>query len=157
VGAATSIILPSDDCCSRSNGEDTHGIDGAAPGSGLKATPQRLWIFRILHDNAPHPTAHSVFQSAWAEMPTISLRTVSQTLSDMGGLGEIQQSDVGTGAAASNPRRAPSITWCAPGAGRCATSRATSPACASRRRQHQGSTISDAEVDFRACAPGVHK
>ena len=39
---------------------------------GLKVTPQRLCIFRILHDNGSHPTADAVFPSACEEIPTIS-------------------------------------------------------------------------------------
>ncbi len=66
-------------------------------------TPRRLSIFRILHHNGSHPTAHSVFRSACQERRTISLPTVYQTLSDMVALGEIQQFDVGTGAARFDP------------------------------------------------------
>ena len=70
---------------------------------GLKVTPQRQCIFRILHGNGSHPTAHAVFESLREEMPTISLRTVYQTLNDLVALGEISQVDVGTGAARFDP------------------------------------------------------
>ena len=92
---------------------------------GLKVTPQRQCIFRVLHGNASHPTAHAVFESLGEEMSTISLRTVYQTLNDLVALGEIQQFDVGTGAARFDPTAAPTITWCAPRAGRCVTCTAT--------------------------------
>ena len=64
---------------------------------GLKITPQRQCIFRILHGNATHPTAEVVYGAAVAEMPSISLRTVYQTLNDLAAMGELQHLDVGTG------------------------------------------------------------
>jgi Fe2+ or Zn2+ uptake regulation protein len=116
---------------------------------GLKVTPQRQCIFRIMHDNGSHPTAHSVFQSACEEIPTISLRTVYQTLNDMVALGEIQQFDVGTGAvrfdAATGAHHHLVCTRC--GAMRdvhCDLAGLRLPA-----RQHPGFTISGAEVIFR--------
>lgn len=73
----------------------------------LKVTPQRQRIFQALHDNGSHPTAHAVFLAIRPEMPTISLRTVYQTLNDLVALGEIQQVDVGTGAARFDPATSP--------------------------------------------------
>jgi Fur family peroxide stress response transcriptional regulator len=66
---------------------------------GLKVTPQRQCIFRILHANEFHPTAEAVYAEAVAEMPTISLRTVYQTLNDLADMGEIRSLDLGTGSA----------------------------------------------------------
>jgi Fe2+ or Zn2+ uptake regulation protein len=70
---------------------------------GLKVTPQRQMIFRLLHGNEVHPTAESVYAAARAEMPMISLRTVYQTLNDLEKMGEIQQLDVGTGSSRFDP------------------------------------------------------
>ena len=70
---------------------------------GLKVTPQRQCIFRVLHGNVTHPTAEAVFAAASAEMPTISLKTVYQTLNDLAGMGEIALLDLGTGAARFDP------------------------------------------------------
>jgi len=70
---------------------------------GLKITPQRVAIFRALHDNHRHPTAESVYAAVAAEMPSISLRTVYQTLNDLAEMGEIQSLDLGTGAARFDP------------------------------------------------------
>lgn len=64
---------------------------------GLKVTPQRQSIFRILHANPGHLTAESVYRQARAEMPTISLKTVYDTLHSLASLGEIQALDLGTG------------------------------------------------------------
>ncbi|HVM10442.1 MAG TPA: Fur family transcriptional regulator [Acidimicrobiales bacterium] len=70
---------------------------------GLKMTPQRQCIFRILHGNEVHPTAEAVYAAAAKEMPTISLKTVYQTLNDLASMGEIQQLDLGTGSTRFDP------------------------------------------------------
>jgi Fe2+ or Zn2+ uptake regulation protein len=70
---------------------------------GLKITPQRQAIFRILHDNTAHPTAESVYATVSDEMPSISLRTVYQTLNDLADMGEIQSLDLGTGSSRFDP------------------------------------------------------
>jgi Fe2+ or Zn2+ uptake regulation protein len=59
--------------------------------NGLKVTPQRQLLFRLLHDSTKHPSADELFVVASAEMPGISLRTVYQTLSDLAAMGELQQ------------------------------------------------------------------
>jgi Fe2+ or Zn2+ uptake regulation protein len=64
---------------------------------GLKVTPQRQLLFRLLHDNATHPTAESLFQVAGEVMPGISLRTVYQTLNDLASMGELHVVNVGQG------------------------------------------------------------
>jgi Fe2+ or Zn2+ uptake regulation protein len=71
--------------------------------NGLKVTPQRELVFRILHGNDGHPTAEAVYAVARAAMPTISLKTVYQVLHDLADLGELQMLDVGTGAARFDP------------------------------------------------------
>ena len=70
---------------------------------GLKVTPQRQCIFRVLDGNDVHPTAESVYAAAAAEMPTISLKTVYSTLNDLAAMGEILQLDLGTGSARFDP------------------------------------------------------
>src|SRR5579862_2710373 len=74
---------------------------------GLKVTPQRQCIFRVLHGNDAHPTAESVFAAAEAEMPGIALKTVYQTLHDLAEMGEIAALDLGTGAARFDPNVGP--------------------------------------------------
>ena len=74
---------------------------------GLKITPQRQTIFRVLHSSAVHPTAEAVFDSVRREMPTISLRTVYQTLNDLAAMGEIHAIDLGTGSARFDPHTGP--------------------------------------------------
>jgi Fur family transcriptional regulator, stress-responsive regulator len=65
---------------------------------GLKATPQRELIFRLLENENSHPTAKELYARALASMPTISLKTVYQVLHDLQELGEVQGLEVGTGA-----------------------------------------------------------
>ena len=75
-------------------------------GQGLKVTPQRQRIFRALHENEQHPTADAVYDVVRSEMPTISLRTVYQTLNDLAAMGEITPIDVGTGSTRFDPNLA---------------------------------------------------
>jgi Fe2+ or Zn2+ uptake regulation protein len=70
---------------------------------GLKVTPQRECIFRILDGNEAHPTADAVFAVASREMATMSLKTVYQTLNELADLGEIQRLDLGTGSTRFDP------------------------------------------------------
>lgn len=70
---------------------------------GLKVTPQRQCIFRALDGNDRHPTAEAIYEQVSEEMPTISLRTVYQTLNDLAAMGEITQIDLGTGSSRFDP------------------------------------------------------
>ena len=64
---------------------------------GRKVTAQRQCIFRVLHGDVSHPTAESVHAAAKAQMETISLKTVYQTLHELAAMGEIAALDLGTG------------------------------------------------------------
>jgi Fe2+ or Zn2+ uptake regulation protein len=63
---------------------------------GLKITPQRQCIFEILDANPTHSTAEAIYGLAKGRMPTISLKTVYETLHSLADLGQIQQIDLGT-------------------------------------------------------------
>jgi Fe2+ or Zn2+ uptake regulation protein len=71
--------------------------------SGRKVTPQRQSIFSALHGAGDHPTAEGIYESVREEMPTISLRTVYQTLNDLAAMGEVHAVDLGTGSARFDP------------------------------------------------------
>ena len=71
--------------------------------SGRKVTPQRERIFRVLHDNAAHPTADAVHAAVVADMPSVSLRTVYATLHELAEMGELRQLELGTGSARFDP------------------------------------------------------
>jgi Fe2+ or Zn2+ uptake regulation protein len=75
--------------------------------SGRKVTPQRQSIFRALGASTVHPTAESVYAVVSAEMPTISLRTVYQTLHDLEAMGELHSLDLGTGSMRFDPNLEP--------------------------------------------------
>jgi Fe2+ or Zn2+ uptake regulation protein len=70
---------------------------------GRKVTPQRQCIFRVLQGDVTHPTADTVYLRARAEMETISLKTVYQTLNELASLGEVAALDVGTGTTRFDP------------------------------------------------------
>ena len=71
--------------------------------NGLKVTPQRQLLFRLMHGNTMHPTAEALFSDASTQMPGISLRTVYQTLTDLASMGELRLIDVGAGAVRFDP------------------------------------------------------
>jgi Fur family transcriptional regulator, stress-responsive regulator len=64
---------------------------------GLRVTPQRQAIFGLLHGDDRHPTVESLYEAARARMPTISLKTVYQTVNDLAAMGEVVLLDLGTG------------------------------------------------------------
>ena len=70
---------------------------------GLRVTPQRQAIFRLLQGNDAHPTVESLYERARADMPTISLKTVYQTVHDLEALGEVHVLDLGTGSLRVDP------------------------------------------------------
>ena len=70
---------------------------------GRKVTAQRQCIFRVLQGDVTHPTAESVYEAARREVPTISLKTVYQTLHELAALGEVTALDLGTGTTRFDP------------------------------------------------------
>ena len=71
--------------------------------TGLKVTPQRQLLFRLMHGNTMHPTAEALYSEASAQMPGISLRTGYQTLTELASMGELRLIDVGAGAVRFDP------------------------------------------------------
>ena len=71
--------------------------------SGLRVTPQRQAIFRLLQGTDAHPTVDALYDAARAEMPTISRKTVYQTVHELEALGEVAVLDIGTGAIRVDP------------------------------------------------------
>jgi Fe2+ or Zn2+ uptake regulation protein len=70
---------------------------------GLRVTPQRQVIFRLLDGDDEHPTVESIYDRARAEMPTMSMKTVYQTVHDLAALGEVDVLDLGTGSLRVDP------------------------------------------------------
>ncbi len=70
---------------------------------GLRVTPQRQAIFRLLHGDASHPTVEALYERARDSMPTISLKTVYQTVHDLEAMGEVELIHLGTGSVRVDP------------------------------------------------------
>src|SRR4051794_22151453 len=70
---------------------------------GLRVTPQRQMIFGLLQANDSHPTVEALYERAQSEMPTMSLKTVYQTVHDLEALGEVSVLDLGTGSLRVDP------------------------------------------------------
>ncbi|HWO74219.1 MAG TPA: transcriptional repressor [Dehalococcoidia bacterium] len=70
---------------------------------GLRITPQRQEIFRVLAGNDTHPTAEAVWAEARKAQPSISLKTVYETLHELVSIGEIQRVNLEAGASRFDP------------------------------------------------------
>jgi Fur family peroxide stress response transcriptional regulator len=64
---------------------------------GLRATPQRRAIIIAVRRAGGHLTAESVYDRVRADLPTISLKTVYETLHSLVAVGEMQELVLGTG------------------------------------------------------------
>jgi Fe2+ or Zn2+ uptake regulation protein len=83
--------------------KDTGSLTTIFREQGLRVTPQRQAIFRLLEGDDSHPTVESLFDRARADMPTISRKTVYQTVHDLEALGEVRVLDLGTGSVRVDP------------------------------------------------------
>jgi Fe2+ or Zn2+ uptake regulation protein len=120
---------------------------------GLKVTPQRQCIFRVLHGNDGHPTADAVYATARSKMPTISLKTVYQTLNDLAEMGELQLLDLGTGSGRFDPNTDAHHHLVCMRCGRVRDLYADFGGLSVPARLRQGFTLGTAEVVFRGvCA-----
>jgi Fe2+ or Zn2+ uptake regulation protein len=124
---------------------------------GLKVTPQRQTIFRVLGGSTVHPTAESVYAAVSAELPTISLRTVYQTLNDLAAMGELSSLDLGTGSTRFDPNLEPHHHLVCEACGRIDDLHADFPGVAvPRDGEGAGFGVATTEIVFRgrcaACA-----
>lgn len=74
---------------------------------GMRLTPQRVLVCRLLEGNTAHPTAEALHRRAASVMPTLSLRTVYAILHELEAVGAIRSLDVGTGSVRYDPNPAP--------------------------------------------------
>lgn len=68
---------------------DLEAFQEACRRRGIKATQQRLEIFREVAQSREHPDAEAVFRGVQARLPTVSLDTVYRTLKMLTELGFI--------------------------------------------------------------------
>jgi len=66
--------------------------------SGLRSTPQREVVFKVILEKRDHPTADEIFARVKSEMPTISLATVYNCLDTLVSCGLIRQVNLERGA-----------------------------------------------------------
>lgn len=59
--------------------------------NGLKLTPQRLAVFKILNGNTSHPTAENIYSEIKKDYPTVSFATVYNILKSIGDIDELQE------------------------------------------------------------------
>ena len=120
---------------------------------GLKVTPQRQRIFTILHESPWHPSAESVHEAARADMPTLSLRTVYQTLNDLASMGELAALDLGTGATRFDPNLSPHHHLVCTECGSITDLHTDFPDVAVPAEASHGFTVTATEIVFRGrCA-----
>lgn len=82
---------------------DIASLDEHLRAAGMRVTPQRQAIVRHLFGNTAHPTVEAIHEAVCAEMPTVSLKTVYQTVHDLESLGEVRLLDLGTGSVRVDP------------------------------------------------------
>ena len=120
---------------------------------GLRVTPQRQAIFRLLHGNDSHPTVESLYESARTEMPTISRKTVYQTVHDLESMGEVSLLDLGTGSVRVDPNvEDPHHHLICVRCGKVRDVMVDVGSITLPSRSRRGFTVADVEVQFRgAC------
>lgn len=116
---------------------------------GLKVTPQRELVFRLLHRNVTHPTAEAVHSAALEVMPMISLKTVYQVLNDLRRLGEIQSIELGTGALRFDPNTSEHHHLVCQGCGDVRDVHLDTSELLLNRSQRHGFSLESVDVTFR--------
>lgn len=71
--------------------ENHEALNRRLANSGLRATPQREEVYRIILEKRDHPTADEVFARVKATMPSISLATVYNCLDTLVQCGLVKQ------------------------------------------------------------------
>lgn len=129
---------------------------------GRKITAQRQCIFRALAGDVTHPSAERVHEKVRREMPTVSLKTVYQTLNDLAELGAISVLDVGTGSARFDPNvETVHHHLVCRSCGKVRDLATDLPGVTVSRRAAQGFDVESAEVVFRGlcdeCRPSASR
>jgi Fur family ferric uptake transcriptional regulator len=69
---------------------DTSDLPSVLRSHGLRATPQRLAVLAALQAAPDHPSAEEVFEEVREKMPSVSLATVYNALSDLRRVGRLR-------------------------------------------------------------------
>ena len=72
-------------------------IENTLRGHGLRMTPQRLAIVRIIAEDTRHPTVDQVFETVRENFPTTSRATVYKTFELLKGIGELLEFEFSEG------------------------------------------------------------
>jgi Fe2+ or Zn2+ uptake regulation protein len=83
--------------------QNVESVVAALRAGGSRITPQREAILRVLVGNEQHPTMEAIHDAVTATMPTVSLKTVYQTVHELETLGAVQVLDLGTGSVRVDP------------------------------------------------------
>ena len=83
--------------------ESVASVVDALRSHGMRVTAQRACVVRHLVGNASHPTVEALFLAAQHDIPSISLKTVYQTVHDLETLGVVSVLDLGTGSVRVDP------------------------------------------------------
>lgn len=70
---------------------DSSALTKRLTDSGLRPTPQREVVFKVILEKRDHPTADEIFARVKAQMPTISLATVYNCLETLVQNGLVRQ------------------------------------------------------------------
>ena len=71
--------------------ETVEKLTGILRNHGMKITPQRLMIFKVLENNTSHPSAEEVFKRVKRVYPAVSFTTIDKTLETLRDLGEVKE------------------------------------------------------------------
>ena len=74
---------------------------------GLKVTPQRQAILKLLTGNTAHPSADGIYREILKEYPGVSFATVYNTLSKLAKTGKVQELDIDPHKKRFDPHTAP--------------------------------------------------
>src|SRR6266568_3480350 len=77
--------------------QEVGGLVELCRSKGLRITPQRLAVFRVLAESDGHLSVEEVWDYVRAGLPTVSLKTVYEALHELEAVGEIRLARFGTG------------------------------------------------------------
>jgi len=62
-------------------------FEGLCHGAGIRVTPQRVAVYKVLVNSTDHPSANSVYQQVRQDIRNISFDTVNRTLATLSEIG----------------------------------------------------------------------